>query len=112
MENGREERRHGRFSPATYEEFLELCRQGTVVPVVRRVMADMLTPVSAFLRIAGKQPYAFLLESVEGGEKWGRYSFLGADPRLIFRSRGAEGSNSPTHDAFHRRTAMRPSHAP
>ena len=87
MDNVLEEQRHARFSPASYEEFLALCRQGTVVPVVKRVMADMLTPVSAFLRIAGKQPHAFLLESVEGGEKVARYSFLGARPHMVLRCR-------------------------
>jgi anthranilate synthase component 1 len=87
VDNGHGEHRHERVSPATYGEFLELCRQGTVVPVVKRVMADMLTPVSAFLRVAGRQPYAFLLESVEGGEKVARYSFLGANPHMVLRCR-------------------------
>ena len=49
-------------------------------------MADLLTPVSAFLKIAEHSDYAFLLESVEGGEHVGRYSFLGKDPFLILRA--------------------------
>ena len=50
-------------------------------------MADLLTPVSAFLKVAEHSDYAFLLESVEGGEHVGRYSFLGKDPFLILRGR-------------------------
>ena len=55
------------------------------MPVVRTILADLLTPVSAFLRIADKSPYAFLLESIEGGERIARYSFLGVDPELVVR---------------------------
>jgi anthranilate synthase component 1 len=53
-------------------------------------MADLLTPVSAFLKIAEHSDYAFLLESVEGGEHVGRYSFLGKDPFMIVRGRDGE----------------------
>src|SRR6476646_2619845 len=70
------------------EEFTELARRGTFVPVVKEMVADLLTPVSAFLKIAEDADYAFLLESVEGGEHVGRYSFLGKDPFLILRARG------------------------
>jgi anthranilate synthase component 1 len=69
----------------TFEEFVELSRRGTFVPVWREIMADLLTPVSAFLKIAEHSDYAFLLESVEGGEHVGRYSFLGKDPFLVVR---------------------------
>jgi anthranilate synthase component I len=79
------EQRRDRVTPTTYEDFLALAKQGTVVPVVKRVLADMLTPVSAFLRVAGKQTFAFLLESVEGGEKVARFSFLGAAPHMVLR---------------------------
>ena len=72
----------------TFEEFTHLATQGTFVPVCKEVVADMLTPVSAFLKIAEHSDYAFLLESVEGGESVGRYSFLGKDPFLVARSRG------------------------
>src|SRR5262249_48793429 len=65
----------------------ELTRRGTFVPVVKEIVADLLTPVSAFLKIAEHADYAFLLESVEGGEHVGRYSFLGKDPFLILRAR-------------------------
>jgi anthranilate synthase component 1 len=71
----------------TFEGFVELSRRGTFVPVCREIMADLLTPVSAFLKIAEHSDYAFLLESVEGGEHIGRYSFLGKDPFLVLRGR-------------------------
>src|SRR5580765_8009066 len=70
------------------EEFKELAGRGTFVPVCKEIVADLLTPVSAFLKIAEDADYAFLLESVEGGEHVGRYSFLGKDPFLILRARG------------------------
>jgi anthranilate synthase component 1 len=72
----------------TFEEFKELAQRGTFVPVCKELVADLLTPVSAFLKIAEHSDYAFLLESVEGGEQVGRYSFLGKDPFLILRARG------------------------
>jgi anthranilate synthase component 1 len=71
----------------TFDEFVELARRGTFVPVVKEIMADLLTPVSAFLKIAEHSDYAFLFESVEGGEQVARYSFLGKDPFLVLRSR-------------------------
>ena len=71
----------------TFDEFVELARRGTFIPVCREIMADLLTPVSAFLKIAEHSDYAFLLESVEGGEQVGRYSFLGKDPLLVVRGR-------------------------
>src|SRR3954462_15391649 len=71
----------------SFEEFKELARRGTFVPVCKEIVADLLTPGSAFLKIAEHADYAFLLESVEGGEHVGRYSFLGKDPFLILRSR-------------------------
>ena len=71
----------------SFEQFKELARRGTFVPVCKEIVADLLTPVSAFLKIAEHADYAFLLESVEGGEHVGRYSFLGKDPFLILRAR-------------------------
>ena len=71
----------------TFDEFVELAKRGTFVPVCKEIMADLLTPVSAFLKIAEHSDYAFLLESVEGGEHVGRYSFLGKDPFLVLRAR-------------------------
>src|SRR5262245_39001337 len=74
----------------TFEEFVELARRGTFVPVVKEIIADLLTPVSAFLRIAEHSDYALLFESVEGGEQVARYSFLGKDPFLVLRADGAK----------------------
>ena len=74
----------------SFEEFKELAQRGTFVPVHKEIVADMLTPVSAFLKIAEHSDYAFLLESVEGGEQVARYSFLGKDPFLILRSRAGK----------------------
>src|SRR3989449_9224768 len=74
----------------SFEQFKELARRGTFVPVCKEIVADLFTPVSAFLKIAEHADYAFLLESVEGGEHVGRYSFLGKDPFLILRARGTK----------------------
>ena len=76
----------------TFDEFVALAERGTFVPVYREIMADLLTPVSAFLKIAEHSDYAFLLESVEGGEHVARYSFLGKDPFLVLRGRGTKTS--------------------
>src|SRR6201985_987967 len=72
------------------KDFLKLCRSHTLVPVYRTVAADLETPVSAFLRIAAEEPEAFLLESVEGGEHVGRYTFIGIEPYKKMASRGTE----------------------
>src|ERR1700692_1917422 len=72
-----------------FKEFLRLARSATLVPVVKSVSADLLTPVSAFLAIAEKEPHAFLLESNERGEQIGRYTFLGARPYMRLRARGS-----------------------
>ena len=80
----------------SFTEFRRLAAQGNVVPVYRPVVADLLSPVSAFLRVAAggrrggaeTRPYSFLLESVEGGERVGRYTFFGVDPYQIVTSRG------------------------
>ncbi len=74
----------------SFEEFVELAQRGTFVPVCKEIVADLVTPVSAFLKIAEHSDYAFLLESVEGGEHVGRYSFLGKDPFLILRARNGQ----------------------
>ena len=72
-----------------FKEFSRLARSATLVPVVKSVSADLLTPVSAFLAIAEKEPHAFLLESVERGEQIGRYTFLGVRPYMRVRARGS-----------------------
>lgn len=76
------------LAPATFEEFERETARGNVVPVTRTVLADLQTPLGAFLRVAGDSPYGFLLESIEGGERLARYSFVGANPWLIARGRG------------------------
>jgi anthranilate synthase component I len=73
-----------------YKEFSRLARESTLVPVVKSVTADLLTPVSAFLAVAANEPYAFLLESVERGEQIGRYTFLGARPYMQVRAEGED----------------------
>ena len=69
------------------EEFKQKAKQGNLIPVYREILADMETPVSAFQKIDDGK-YSFLLESVEGGEKWARYSFLGSRPEVVVRSFG------------------------
>lgn len=72
------------------KEFEDLAPTATLVPVVKTVMADLLTPVSAFLNISSGEQEAFLLESVEGGERIGRYTFLGVRPYMVLENRGDE----------------------
>ncbi len=74
----------------TKEEFKRKCRQGNLVPVAAEIMADLETPVSAFLKL-NSRPHTFLLESVEGEAGQGRYSFLGTEPRALFRAKGGRG---------------------
>jgi len=68
-------------------EFKEKARHGNLIPVWKEVLLDTETPVSAFRKIGGSQ-YAFLLESVEGGENVGRHSFVGSEPFAVFSSKG------------------------
>jgi anthranilate synthase component 1 len=88
------------------DEFDRLATEFSVVPVWREVVADLETPVSAFLKAglaATAGSHSFLLESVEGGERWGRYSFIGLDPFLVMTSRGGavawEGAPPPAAEA-------------
>ena len=69
-------------------QFMALANQGNFVPVYQELVADLDTPVSAWYRVCAGQPYSFLLESVEGGEKLGRYSLLGCNPLWILAARG------------------------
>lgn len=75
-------------------QFLELSRKGNLISVYREIFADVETPVSAYLKLLAAAPEAdaFLLESVERGERFGRYSFVGANPEIIFQQRGREVS--------------------
>ena len=73
-----------------YKQFNWLTQDSTLVPISKSVTADLLTPVSAFLAVAADEPGAFLLESVEGGEKIGRYTFLGVRPYMQVQACGSQ----------------------
>jgi anthranilate synthase component I len=73
-------------TPKSFTEFLKNAQSGNVVPIVRTVFADLHTPVGAFLRVAHSAEQAFLFESIEGGERLARYSFLAADPFMTVRA--------------------------
>src|SRR3954447_27028918 len=77
---------HKMYSPAL-DEFRKLAAQGNLIPVTRRLLADLETPFSAYRKIRGPGE-SFLFESVEGGEHLGRYSFVGCNPRAIIRQAG------------------------
>ena len=92
------------------QTFEDLASPGSVIPIRREVIADLVTPLTAFLRLdRDPEKAAYLLESVEGGEKWGRYSFIGVEPRRLIRSRGqtiethrhGRWSADTTPDALH-----------
>ena len=76
-------------SQPTRDQFLALAKEHTLVPLYLRLNADLETPVTAFLRLAADEPECFLLESVEGGEKIGRYTFIGVRPFRKIVARGA-----------------------
>ena len=71
-----------------FAQFTELAQQGNFIPVYQELVADLETPVSAWYKVCAGQPFNFLLESVEGEEKIGRYSFLGCDPMWVLEARG------------------------
>jgi anthranilate synthase component 1 len=95
-----------RMKQTTFDEFVDLARRGTFVPVYKEVLADLFTPVSAFLKVAENADYAFLLESVEGGERVARYSFLGKDPFLVLKTENGRtlleqaGESRPLDEPF------------
>ena len=76
------------LQPATFAEFEQEVKRGNIVAVARTVPSEDLNPVDAFVNVAGDARYAFLLESVEGGERVAKYSFLGANPYMIVRGEG------------------------
>ena len=78
------------ISPKNFEEFVAEMRNGNVVPIVRSVLADLHTPVSAFMLVCADAEKSFLLESVEGGERLARYSFLAANPFLTVLAQNAD----------------------
>lgn len=91
------------------EVFLELARQGNVVPVAAELLADLETPVSAYAKLRRQGP-SFLLESVEGGEHVSRYSFVGCNPRKILQARAADGD--PLRDLEEEMKQYRPVDVP
>ena len=74
------------FKPSL-EEFKQKAKSGNLIPVYKEILADLDTPVSAYMKIRGGE-YSFLLESIEGGEKWARYCFLGCDPSVVVITKG------------------------
>ena len=68
------------------ETFKNLASEAGLVPVYREIVADLDTPLTIFAKVAANDSHAFLFESLEGGEKWGRYSFIGFDPLVTFSS--------------------------
>ena len=74
------------FKPSL-EEFKQKSKSGNLIPVYKEILADLDTPVSAYMKIRGAE-YSFLLESIEGGEKWARYCFLGCDPSVVVITKG------------------------
>ncbi len=69
-----------------FNEFKKLSKHYPTIPVYKRVLADLLTPISAFMKLAKNSEYAFILESVEGGNQYSRYSFIGRNPKQILKS--------------------------
>jgi len=90
-----------------YPTFCALAERGNLVPVYREILADLETPVSAFLKIDNGGD-AFLLESVEGTEKWARYSFLGSAPELVVSAKGATFETARAGAAPTRQTVADP----
>ena len=76
------------YSPPL-EDFRKFAAQGNLIPVTRKLLADSETPLSAYRKIRGADE-SFLFESVEGGERIGRYTFLGVHPYMILETRGEE----------------------
>jgi len=82
----------------TLEEVKKLKTEGNLVPVYRELVADLETPVSAFLKV-NRGGYSFLLESVEGGERLARYSFIGTEPYKVLATKGGDKTDPLPHIA-------------
>ena len=96
-----------KFRP-TFEEFEQLARRGNTIPVYCQLLADNLTPVTAFSALSADSQHAFLLESIVGGEEVARYSFLAVDPQIVFEARGNEVTRSTASGAREREEATDP----
>jgi anthranilate synthase component 1 len=95
------------------DAFVLLSGQSGLVPVHRTIIADLDTPLTIYAKVSDARQHAFLFESMEGGEKWGRYSFIGLDPLLTFTSRGDKVtvSRPGTDDAaLQEQTGVNPLH--
>lgn len=90
----------------SFDEVRHLNRSGNVIPVFERLPADLDTPVSAYIKLAGGRPDSFLLESIEGGEKLARYSFIGFDPFMIIEA--GTGTVSISQGGQHRTIEAEP----
>src|SRR5678815_1548593 len=73
----------------SFKEFCRFADQGNLIPIYQELLMDLETPLSFFKRLE-RDNYSFLLESVEGSERWARYSFLGTRPQRIFKARGTQ----------------------
>ena len=69
-----------------FNTFKKLSKDYKTVPVYKRILADLLTPISAYMRLAKESDFSFILESAEQGDGNGRYSFIGRNPHLIIKS--------------------------
>lgn len=88
-----------------FKKFNKMAAKGNIIPVYKEIIADLETPVSTFLKLAAGERNAYLLESVEGGERWGRYSFISWAPKTIFRSKGDQYSvTAPGHKPVWKKT--------
>ncbi len=85
----------------SYDTFKSLADKGNVIPVYESLLADTETPVSVYMKIRDKSPYSFLFESVEGGEKIARYSFIGFRPFMIFEAKGFDFNLKIFDDRFY-----------
>ena len=74
----------------TFNEFQDLAQECATIPVYKRILADLLTPVAAWVRLSQKAEYAFLLESVEKGNQYARYSYVGINPQKILMHKGGK----------------------
>ncbi|NJP08467.1 MAG: anthranilate synthase component I family protein [Leptolyngbyaceae cyanobacterium RU_5_1] len=84
-----------------FSQFAELAKHGNFIPVYQEWVADLDTPVSAWYRVCAGQPFSFLLESIEGGEKLGRYSLLGCDPLWVLEARGEQTTQTYRDGSTH-----------
>ena len=88
-----------------FSTFKGLAKEYKTIPVYKRILADLLTPISAYMRLSKKSAYSFILESAEQGERYGRYSFIGRNPNIILKS---ENNNTQVYEdgLWHNKSAL------